>query len=94
VLLFALSDHGRYLSIWFSSAVLVLAAYLSRTPLDAAAPAAAGSARGKAGLLVRALWAIVLLAYATTWSAQGSCCPDRLGSGFFGKIFFLIDAHL
>jgi hypothetical protein len=94
VLLFALSDHGRYLSIWFSSAVLVLAAYLSRTPLDAAAPAAAGSARGKAGVLVRALWAIVLLAYATTWSAQGSCCPDRLGSGFFGKIFFLIDAHL
>jgi hypothetical protein len=84
---FLASDHGRFLHIWFSSALFVIAAFVSRRSDDDVTLSTAGRVPGRAGILTRALWLTLLVAYVTSWNARGPCCPDRLGSGFFGRIY-------
>jgi hypothetical protein len=92
--IFLTSDHGRFLHMWFSGALFVIAAYVSCRTLHDKAPSMAGHLPGTAGVLARALWLTLFLAYVTTWSARGPCCPDRLGSGFFGRVFLLVAEKL
>jgi hypothetical protein len=86
---FLASDHGRFLHIWFTSILIVMAVFLSRRSRDeeAATPAAAAHAPAQTGALARVLWLFVFVTYAITWSARGPCCPEGLGSGFLGRIF-------
>lgn len=89
--IFAASDHGRFLHIWFTSALIVMAAFVSRSD---ATLSTAGRVPGKAGVLTRALWLILFVAYVISWSVQGKCCPDRLSSGFLGRVLLLIVERL
>jgi hypothetical protein len=95
---FLASDHGRFLHIWFCSAAIALAAVLQagrRSTGESSASASTSAAvPPSAGILTRALWVVCFVAFATTWNAWGACCPDRLGFGFFGRIFVLITQYL
>ena len=92
--IFLASDHGRFLHVWFTSALIVIAAFVScRTNYDSA-PQSAGTPAGKVRVLTRALWLTFFVAYVISWSARGPCCPDRLGFGFLGRIFLLIVERL
>jgi len=85
--IFAASDHGRYLHIWFTSALIVIAAFVSRKWDYEMTPSTAGQVSWKDGVLTRVLWLTLFVAYVISWSAQGNCCPDRLRFGFLGRIF-------
>jgi|GEM_PF-3963834 len=92
--IFAASDHGRFLHLWFTSAVIALASALSgSSQRDVTRSAFVGNAV-KGGALSSTLWIVLWIAYATVWSARGPCCPDRLGSGFFGRVFVLAAERL
>lgn len=80
------SDHGRMLALWFMGALFVLAAVAQSTP---------ATERPSPGIpLARGLWVLLLVFYATGWSAQGPCCPDRIGNGFAGRAWLAIVARL
>jgi hypothetical protein len=87
---FAASDHGRFLHIWFTSALIVLAAFVSRKSDCEMTPSTAEQVPWKDGVLTRALWLTLFVAYVISWSAQGNCCPDRLRFGFLGRIFLFV----
>jgi len=92
--IFVASDHGRFLHLWFGCALIVLATFVScRSPLRTTSPSAEPAPQ-RGGELARSLWILVFVAYATTWSARGPCCPDRLGSGFFGRVLLLVAQRL
>jgi hypothetical protein len=86
--LFLLSDHGRYLHIWMTCAVIALVTLVS---IRVAPPAAERAPRSpsRLRLLASVSWVLLFLGYATSWSSQGPCCPDRLGTGVLGRLSLL-----
>jgi hypothetical protein len=92
--LFAASDHGRFLHVWFCSALFVLASLAWCRPHDDVA-SSERTRHAKLGVIfTRTLWLGLAVMYATSWSAQGTCCPDGVGDGFMGRVLLFVAAKL
>lgn len=89
--IFAASDHGKYLHLWFCSALFAIAAFISRRS-DCALSGVPGA--GNAGVLTRALWSTLFVAYVVSWGVKGPCCPEGVNAGFLGRVFPLITQRL
>jgi len=74
------TDHGRWMFVWWSAAMLVLAA-TART--RRAEGTESGSGRFP---WMMAFWSIFLLLYATAWNMPGVCCPEAIGRGALGRL--------
>ncbi len=85
------SDHGRYLYVWVTEIMFLLAAASYHMEPPAAQPSLNSVVSTPAGQRVIALcWSIFLLLYAVTWNMPGVCCPSSIGTGVLGRTLAVI----